>query len=346
MRVTDFMPSPPAPAAPWASRILRLVEGLSGELELEAAFRPTFDYARAESRVDAASRGAVATSAMMSLSFSCPEALVVGADGVAPAALRVRAGERIWLAIGQGEPEALVADADEELERTLASGRGWSSRCAYEGPYEGLVRRSALVLQLLTYGPTGAVVAAPTTSLPEEVGGSRNWDYRFTWLRDAALTLHALQSIGYHEEAMAFWDWVERVAAERSKPLRILYSIDGGTETREVTLDHFEGDRGSRPVRIGNAAASQVQLDVYGEVIDAASYCYRHMRMPIRPRPTSSTGSRTRRRGSGRSQTRHLGGPRRPAPLPLLEALLLGRARPPSTPPLRGGDERDPRTGR
>src|SRR6185312_2979058 len=158
-------------------------------------------------------------------------------------------------------------------EGTIAFWRKWLSRSQYKGRWREMVNRSALSLKLLTYGPTGAIVAAPTTSLPEQIGGPRNWDYRYTWIRDAAFSLYALLRLGFTDEAEAFTDWLrDRVVARTGSsngPLQIMYGIDGRSELTEETLDHFEGYRGSAPVRIGNGAYDQLQLDIYGELMDS-----------------------------------------------------------------------------
>src|SRR5205823_11722208 len=152
----------------------------------------------------------------------------------------------------------------------------WADRCTYDGPYREQVVRSALVLKALTNGPTGSIVAAATTSLPEEIGGERNWDYRFSWLRDSALTLNALFALGYVEEAHAYMDWLKRTTAGRADELQIMYGVGGERLLPEVELDWLEGYRGSRPVRIGNGAAQQFQLDTFGELLDTAWLYRRH----------------------------------------------------------------------
>ena len=168
----------------------------------------------------------------------------------------------------------------EAFDRTIEYWRSWLAKSRYQGRWREVVHRSALTLKLLTYRPTGGIVAAPTTSLPEQLGGGRNWDYRYTWIRDAAFSLYALLRLGFTEEAAAFMDWMrERFREPRpgaGGPLQIMYGIDGRSELEEEVLDHLEGYRGSSPVRIGNGAAEQLQLDIYGELIDSVYFYSRH----------------------------------------------------------------------
>ena len=166
-----------------------------------------------------------------------------------------------------------VGEAEELFRDTVAYWRRWLSRCTYTGRWREMVHRSALTLKLLSFEPTGAIVAAPTCSLPESIGGPRNWDYRYTWIRDAAFTLYGLLRIGFTEEAARFRDWLkdrwQDADGQGTGPLQLMYGIDGRAELTEETLDHLEGYRGSRPVRIGNGAYGQLQLDIYGELMDA-----------------------------------------------------------------------------
>ena len=166
-----------------------------------------------------------------------------------------------------------VGEAEELFRDTVAYWRRWLSKCTYTGRWREMVHRSALTLKLLSFEPTGAIVAAPTCSLPEAIGGERNWDYRYTWIRDAAFTLYGLLRIGFTEEAARFRDWLkdrwQDADGTGTGPLQLMYGIDGRAELTEETLDHLEGYRGSRPVRIGNAAYRQLQLDIYGELMDA-----------------------------------------------------------------------------
>lgn len=288
VRLTDFMPARPRSSdKPGEHRprhsILRLVEGLSGSVDLAIHFHPTFDYVRTPTSVSTCPGGATARCGDQSATLACAVPLDLESDGAGGLVglLRVSAGERVWFATtiqAAGEPsfgDFDPAHADAELQDTLEYWESWAATCNYHGPYRDLVVRSALVLKLLTFEPSGALIAAPTTSLPEKIGGTRNWDYRFTWLRDSALILEALQLIGYHDEAKGFFDWLQSVWLRCHGDLRIMYTIDGSPSLAEELLEHLEGYRKSAPVRIGNAAVDQTQLDIYGEVLEAAHFAHR-----------------------------------------------------------------------
>jgi GH15 family glucan-1,4-alpha-glucosidase len=167
-----------------------------------------------------------------------------------------------------------VGQAENLFRATVEFWRRWLSKCSYSGRWREIVQRSALTLKLLSFEPTGAIVAAPTCSLPESIGGGRNWDYRYTWIRDAAFTLYGLLRVGFTDEASRFMDWLkgrwQETGFENGGPVQLMYGIDGRSELPEQTLEHLEGYRGSSPVRIGNAAYRQLQLDIYGELLDAA----------------------------------------------------------------------------
>jgi GH15 family glucan-1,4-alpha-glucosidase len=259
-------------------RILRCIEGLSGTVELELTFKPTFGYAARRTDVSLTSDSVVtARAGGSSLALRCPSTRLCVHQGGATGTLQVRAGEQHWVVLTEGR----TADADEDpshwtaqLQTTVDYWERWSERCTYHGPYREAVLRSALALKLLTYEPTGAIVAAPTTSLPEAIGGERNWDYRYTWLRDSAGILDALMSIGYEAAATDFMRWLEHsVGSDPAQQPQIMYGIRGERDLRETTID-LAGYRASRPVRVGNAAVGQTQLDVYGEVLMAAYVHY------------------------------------------------------------------------
>jgi GH15 family glucan-1,4-alpha-glucosidase len=289
--VVDFMPVREGqslrPERAPDHRLFRLVEGVAGEVEIDVLFRPTFAFAEpGGTRIDADECGVVAwgrSGEWLACSSPAPLGLITPGDPPTwGGRFRVRAGERRWLVAEYGagdRPRAcalLGVDAEEALARTLSFWHRWAGRCRYRGPYRDLVLRSALTLKLLTYEPTGSIVAAPTTSLPEEVGGGRNWDYRFTWLRDSALTLHTLEQLGYREEAHDYFEWLAKLDLTLLGKVQILYTIEGAPEATEFDLLRLDGYRSSRPVRIGNAAAEQMQLDVFGLVLDAAClYCER-----------------------------------------------------------------------
>jgi GH15 family glucan-1,4-alpha-glucosidase len=284
-RLIDFMPAERRRATgrgedlERSHRIMRLVEGVAGDIEFAIGFRPTFDYAREATTVTVSHGRAIAHGSDLNLELSGPIEFHAADSGEVTGRFRVSPGDRVWLVLAD-QVEADLGDPDSTLERTLAYWKEWASTCTYRGPYEDVVRRSALTLKLLTFEPSGALVAAPTTSLPEEIAGVRNWDYRYTWLRDSALILYALQSIGYHAEAMDFWGWLESLGLACDDTIQAMYTLNGSRHLPEQILGHLEGYRGSSPVRIGNAAAMQSQVDVYGEVLDAAHLCYESMRSP------------------------------------------------------------------
>lgn len=258
--------------------LLREVEGISGEVDLEVLYEPRPDYATSRVRLKRrghlglwcdTAHGAVALQSDIDLSVES------GRDRATGAA-RICAGERRYLSlIFEEELPAILPtlgdSARDRIETTAAWWRGWASRCQYDGPHQSDVVRSALTLKLLVYAPSGAVVAAPTTSLPECPGGVRNWDYRYCWLRDASVTLRSLFSLGYHDEAHAFLSWMLHATRLTWPDLQVVYDVFGEERLPERCLPQFEGYACSAPVRVGNDAHRQLQLDVYGEVLDAAS---------------------------------------------------------------------------
>jgi len=283
--VLDFMPVIQGKPTD-RHRLVRHLRVARGTMQFELEIQPRFDYGRAKHTVEVSPAGAVfRTDGGMHLTLhtarrhDAPEAGEsaerVG-DGLR-ATVTMREGESgrgVVLESMGGEPHVVpAAELDRLADETAAFWKGWLGRSTYTGRWREIVNRSAITLKLLTYEPTGAPVAAATFGLPEQAGGERNWDYRFTWIRDGSLTMHALTGLGYLEEAGRFGAWLRDRAAERagdgSGPLKIMYRVDGTSDLIEENLDHFEGWRGSRPVRIGNGAADQLQLDIYGEAMDA-----------------------------------------------------------------------------
>ena len=282
--VQDFMP-PASGAAAHRHRMIRRVLAVRGEMRFVVDVAPRFDYARALHEVALTPHGALFRSPELTLSLStrCPLQILDGRD--VRAHFAVRAGEAVTFVLSRaeaGEAPVPYSDADIEVEfdTTVAFWRRWLGHSRYSGRWREMVHRSALALKLLTYAPTGAIVAAPTTSLPEVLGGARNWDYRFTWMRDSAFTLYALLRLGFTEEAGAFMNWLQervRYAADRERgPLQVMYGIDGRENLPEEELAHLEGYMGSSPVRIGNGAATQLQLDIYGELMDSLYLCNKY----------------------------------------------------------------------
>lgn len=283
VEVTDFMPTPERGRELSSyHEIHRRIHCTRGAVDVEIHFEPRFDYAMSQVRLVARTHGvlatdleeeAVAVSSVNTLVWEIDEAAAV-----ARAVARVKAGESFWVVLRYDDDEVHPIDrydSQTRLDETAAFWDDWVSRIQYDGPYRAQVERSALALKLLFYEPTGAVVAAPTTSLPEEIGGVRNWDYRYTWLRDAAFTLYAFHVLGQYDEATRFMNYLKRVTRKPSEHLQIMYGIGGERHLEERELAHFEGYRGSRPVRIGNGAYDQLQLDVYGEVLETA-YMWHH----------------------------------------------------------------------
>jgi GH15 family glucan-1,4-alpha-glucosidase len=255
--------------------IVRHVEGISGSTPMRWSVEPRFGYGAA--RTSVADRGgvAVATSGRDALgvrSFDAGEPQVDG-DRIA-GAFDISAGSEATLAVTTARAEPLVFPGRDEivarLEATGAAWRRWVGGLRFEGPFRDAVLRSGLALKLLVFAPSAAIAGAATTSLPEDIGGVRNWDYRFSWIRDSAFTLGAFLALGYPTEAAAYFWWLMSASQLSTPRLRVLYRLDGGPQARERTLD-LEGYRGSKPVRVGNAAAEQLQLDIYGSLLESAA---------------------------------------------------------------------------
>ncbi len=264
VRVIDFMPR----RAQGPPRVMRIVEGLRGRvpMRMELSVRP--DYGSIKPWIEPTSDGGIATAGPDAFRLSTPLPLQVE-DGTVIAEFVAVEGARERLTLTwhlSYEETPPVEDADSALARTEAWWREWSGRCTYEGAYRDEVLTSLIALKAMTSETTGAVIAAPTTSLPEEIGGERNWDYRYCWLRDSVLALEALLAAGYTDEAMAFRDFMLRVGTGDPTTIQIMYGIGGERRLTEFELPELPGYEGSRPVRIGNAASEQFQLDVYGEV--------------------------------------------------------------------------------
>lgn len=275
--VLDFMPIHDAPEGELGpTEIVRVVRGVRGAMNFALECSPAFHYGQASHRCRPHPQGVEFNADSESLVLVSPIVLQVSGEKVV-AEFTLHPKESVTFVLryynGAAPPEAfLLLDGDAALERDVRYWRGWIKRCTYTGRWRERIIRSALALKLLTYRPTGAIVAAATCSLPEEIGGVRNWDYRYTWIRDAAFTVFAFLRMGFTEEAGAFMGWLEKRAYEEERvngPLNVMYSIDGRHDLTESTLDHFEGYRQSRPVRVGNGAYNQLQLDIYGELIDS-----------------------------------------------------------------------------
>ncbi|MFE5969144.1 glycoside hydrolase family 15 protein [Streptomyces sp. NPDC056463] len=270
VKVVDFMPQRDT-----SPDVMRIVEGVSGTVEMSAVLRLRFDYGSIVPWMRRSEGHHVAVAGPDSVWLrSEPPVKTWGQQFSTCSSFTVDAGERVAFVLTwhpSHEPRPELIDPFGALEDCLRDWRDWSARCVYEGPYREAVMRSLITLKALTYAPTGGIVAAPTTSLPEELGGVRNWDYRSCWLRDSTLTLGALLSAGYVDEAAAWRDWLLRAVAGDPADLQIMYGPGGERRLPETTLPWLSGYADSAPVRIGNAAVDQFQLDVYGEVMDSLS---------------------------------------------------------------------------
>ncbi|GDY66681.1 glucoamylase [Streptomyces avermitilis] len=281
LRVTDLMPQRDS-----APDLVRIVEGLRGRVTVRSAIRLRFDYGSIVPWMRRAEGHRVAVAGPDAVWLrSEPAVHTWGEDFCTHSEFTVGEGEKVAFVLTwhpSHQPRPPLVDPYESLHGSLAQWREWVSQCRYDGPFRDAVVRSLITLKALTYAPTGGIVAAPTTSLPEQLGGIRNWDYRYCWLRDSTLTLDALLSAGYHEEAADWRDWLLRAVAGDPADLQIMYGLSGERRLPEFELPWLPGFGDSVPVRIGNDAAKQLQLDVYGEVIDSLSLA-RCSGLPAKP---------------------------------------------------------------
>lgn len=274
--VLDFMPVERPEVATNHRQLVRGVRCIRGEVEFEASIEPRFDYGRRPHTVAVDGMTAVFDSADLRLNLTSLTPLERVGDDVR-SRFTVRAGEMCGFILESGVTDHPITighgEVIELFDQTVQFWRRWIEQSTYRGRWREAVERSAITLKLMTYAPSGGIVAAPTAGLPEQIGGSRNWDYRFTWVRDGSFSVYALLGLGFTEEAAAFGAWLRQRAQEQagdgSGPLRIMYRVDGSSDLTEEVLDHLEGYRGSSPVRIGNDAAGQLQLDIYGEAMNA-----------------------------------------------------------------------------
>ncbi len=297
--ITDFMPvsqsfDQRSPAeletGREPNRLVRTVRSVRGELRWRAECRPAFDFGRASHHLQLKEnivQFVPERSELPGLQLSAGTRLE-GSGLAAVAECTLREGEAVTFVL---EPIASaehrtdstgLEEADRLFHETVVYWRRWLSHCTYQGRWREMVHRSALTLKLLTFAPTGAIVAAPTAALPEAIAGERNWDYRYTWIRDAAFTVYGLMRVGFSREAQRFMRWIEQRTHELNEDgsLQVMYALDGRHELKEQVLDHLKGYRGSTPVRVGNAAHDQLQLDIYGELLDSV-YLYNKHGEPI-----------------------------------------------------------------
>ena len=284
--VTDFMPVGNDDGH-WEHQIVRIVRAIRGTMALQMECSPAFNYARDGHTVEITAGGALFRAPELSLSL-LTDVPLEPIEGSVVARFTLNEGQTAVFCLDETQPSneggasLPAARATELFEHTLRFWHQWLSKCTYTGRWREAVLRSVLALKLMSFQPTGALVASPTCSLPEELGGQRNWDYRYTWIRDAAFTLYAFMRVGINDEAAQFMKWLEARLREIEPDgmLQTMYRIDGGRDMEEVNLTHLDGYRGSKPVRIGNGAFDQLQLDIYGELMDSV-YLYNKHGQPI-----------------------------------------------------------------
>ncbi len=284
--LSDFMP---VEEVGYVHNLVRRAKTVRGEIKFRMVCDPRFDYGRAKHRIEQHPGEVIFESEganRMAIRLRSPIPMRIEGSA-AVAEFTLRAGEKAPFVLelatpGEASPSSSPDFVPTSFKETAAFWRRWISRSKYQGRWREMVNRSALVLKLMTSQQYGSMVAAPTFGLPEEIGGERNWDYRYTWIRDASFTLYAFLRLGFTDEARAFMDWLEARSAELADggALQIMYGLDGRTDLVEQSLPHFEGYRGSSPVRVGNGAAKQLQLDIYGELLDSI-YLYDKFAEPI-----------------------------------------------------------------
>ena len=285
VEITDYMPVGSDIVNEFDYRIVRRVKGIHGRMRMNLECYPAFNYALEKHETTLSDKGASFHTPKLSMGLASTIPLQKNDQGAKAEFEIIEEGETVVFVlhkIQKGEGCTISyssAQAESRFRNTIGYWRNWLSKSNYKGRWREMVHRSALILKLLTFEPTGAIVAAPTCSLPEGIGGERNWDYRYTWIRDAAFTIYAFLRIGFTEEAINFMKWImDRSSEDDSGYLQIMYGIDGRHKLTETNLDHLEGYMGSSPVRIGNGAYDQVQLDIYGELIDSIYLFDKHVR--------------------------------------------------------------------
>ena len=289
VEVVDYMPVGVKQGEPGFRQLVRRLEVIRGCVPVRIECYPAFNYARDHHKIELTANGAVFQSPSLTLELTTSIPLEVKHDrGGVEAVIELKAGEKatfVLRPLDEAHRGAKVLDDELEhqlLQDTVNYWQRWINRCRYTGRWREMIHRSALLLKLLVFEPTGAIVAAPTTSLPEAIPGPRNWDYRYTWIRDASFTLYGLLRLGFTDEAGAFMKWLEERCHERDPDtgLQIVYGLHGEKDLPEIELPHLEGYRGCSPVRVGNGAAQQLQLDIYGEMMDSV-YLYNKYGAPV-----------------------------------------------------------------